>query len=181
MDDAGHRVEVPLLHTPRLLLRGHRAGDLAACAAMWSDPAVVRYIGGRGFDEEEVWLRILRYVGHWAVMGFGYWAIEERATGRLVGEVGVSEAYRRIEPPWGEVMEVGWALASWAHGHGMATEAVQAVLAWVDAERAGNGRPVVCMIDPDNVASRRVAAKCGFVEYAQGRYKGEAVGLFEWR
>lgn len=179
------RAEVPVLETPRLLLRGHRLEDLADCVAMWSDPAVVRYIGGQPFPAEEVWKRFLRYVGHWAVLGFGYWVITERATGRFVGEAGAGEGKRAIEPAWGPVVEIGWALSPWAHGQGLATEAVGAVLAWVDAERAKGehgvvaGRTVVCIIDEGNAASRRVAAKLGFRETGEARYGGEVLGVFE--
>jgi RimJ/RimL family protein N-acetyltransferase len=168
---------VPVLLTPRLELRGHRLEDVADCVAMWGDPEVVRYIGGKPFTEEDVWMRFLRYVGHWMVMGFGYWVIIDRASGRFVGEVGFGDVRRAIEPPWGPVMETGWALAPWAHGQGIATEAVKAVLAWADENRPHPR--MVCMIDEGNVASRRVAQKCGFVEYAQGAYKGETLGLFE--
>lgn len=62
---------MPTLRTERLVLRGHRREDLGDCAAMWADPEVTRYLGGRPFSEEEVWGRLLRYVGHWAIMGFG--------------------------------------------------------------------------------------------------------------
>lgn len=178
---------VPVLHTPRLLLRGHRVDDLGDSLAMWSDPDVVRYIGGKPMTREEVWQRFLRYVGHWALLGFGYWVITERATGRFVGEAGAGDAGREIDPPWGPVMEIGWALAPWAHGKGLATEAVGAVLEWVDAERAKGaagvaaGRRVVCMIEPGHAASRRVAEKHGFAEYAKGQYHGETMELFERR
>ena len=178
---------VPVLHTPRLLLRGHRIDDLDDCAAMWSEPEVVRYIGGKAFTREDVWQRMLRYIGHWVLLGFGYWVITERVTGRFVGEAGAGEAGRIIEPPWGSVMEIGWALAPWAHGKGLATEAVGAVLEWVDAERAKGaagvaaGRRVVCMIEPGHAISRRVAEKHGFREYAKGRYHGEVMELFERR
>jgi RimJ/RimL family protein N-acetyltransferase len=185
MNDAIWRARVPVLLTPRLRLRGHRQADLADSLAMWCAPEVVRYIGGRAFTEEEVWQRFLRYVGHWAVLGFGYWVIEDRATGRFVGEAGAGDARRALEPAWGPVMEVGWALHPWAHGHGRATEAVGAVLAWIDDQRAkgaagvGAERRVVCMIEEGNTASERVAAKVGFSRYAVGRYQGDVVGLYE--
>lgn len=170
-------IDVPILLTPRLRLRGHREDDLADCAAMWGDPEITRHIGGRPFAEEEVWQRILRYVGHWALKGFGYWVIEDLVTGRFVGEAGLSDGRRRLEPSWGSAPEMGWALAGWAHGRGLATEAVAAVLRW--AERELSEPRTVCMIEPANAASRRVAHKCGYRPYAQGRYHGTAVELFE--
>ena len=67
---------------------------------MWGDPAVARFIGGKPFTREEVWARILRYVGHWTLMGFGFWAIEEKATGDFIGEVGLADFQRDLDPPW---------------------------------------------------------------------------------
>ncbi|MCX4243555.1 GNAT family N-acetyltransferase [Paraliomyxa miuraensis] len=169
--------DVPVLVTPRLRLRGHQPSDLPACTAMWSDPAVVRYIGGQPFSEEDVWLRFLRYVGHWFVMGYGYWVIEERESGRFVGEAGLGDAHRAVVPDWGRVPEAGWALAPWAHGRGLATEAVEGVLRWADTTLPQSR--TVCMIEPDHVASRRVAEKCGYRAYARGQYKGTVLDLFE--
>jgi len=162
-------VQAPIIETSRLRLRGHRADDLAACAAMWADPAVTRYIGGRGSTEEEAWARILRYAGLWALLGFGYWAIEDRASGRFVGEAGFADFKRDITPALGGAPEIGWALAPWAHGRGLATEAVAAALAWGD--RRFGGSPTVCLIDPANHPSLRIAEKTGFREFARATYK----------
>jgi RimJ/RimL family protein N-acetyltransferase len=176
--DVSWTVKVPVLLTPRLELRGHRAADLPDCLAMWADPEVTRHIGGRVFTEEEVWARILRYVGHWALLGFGYWVIVERESGRFVGEAGLGDVRRELEPAWGRAPEAGWALVPWAQGRGLATEAMMAVLAWADATLLGRGMDrVVCMIEPANRSSMRVAGKCGFSAYAEGVYKGEAVVL----
>src|SRR6266852_3653014 len=81
-------VEVPILETARLKLRGHRLGDFTNCAAMWADPGVTRYIGGKPLNEEESWTKLLRYVGHWSLLNFGYWVVEEKATGMYIGEIG---------------------------------------------------------------------------------------------
>lgn len=89
---------VPVLETERLKLRGHRMDDFPACAAMWADPVVTRHFG-HSFSEEESWTRFLRYFGHWSVLGFGSWLVEERATGNFVGEVGFANYRRAIEPP----------------------------------------------------------------------------------
>jgi len=159
----------PTLTTARLRLRGHRRDDLAAAAAMWGDPAVVRHIGGRPFGRSEVWARILRYVGHWSVMGYGFWAIDDLATGAFIGEVGVAEFERTIDPPVG-AHECGWVLAPSAHGRGFATEAVTAMLAWCD--RALAVTRVTCMIDEANAPSLAVARACGFREFARAPYDG---------
>ena len=87
---------VPVIETERLRLRAHRPDDFAACAAMWALPDVVRYIGGKPFSGEEVWSRVLRYAGHWQWMGFGFWALEEKATGSFAGDLGFAEFKREI-------------------------------------------------------------------------------------
>jgi len=168
--------EVPIIETARLRLRGHRVEDFGDCAAMWGDPAVVRHIGGRPFTAEETWGKILRYAGLWSLLGFGYWAIEEKGSGRFVGEVGFADFKREIEPSFAGAPEIGWALASWAHGSGFATEAVGAAVAWGD-EHLAVAR-TVCLIDPNNLASIRVAAKCGYREFARTTYKDHPTILF---
>ncbi|MBS1152390.1 MAG: GCN5-like N-acetyltransferase [Myxococcaceae bacterium] len=144
---------------------------------MWSHPDVTRYIGGRPFTEEEVWGRVLRYIGHWTALGFGYWAIRERSTGRFVGELGFADFKRDIQPSLAGAPEIGWALSPWAHGQGFATEAVRAVVGWGDQHFPG--QRTVCLISPGNKASIRVAEKCGYQEYERTTYKGELTLLFQ--
>jgi RimJ/RimL family protein N-acetyltransferase len=169
-------VTVPVIETERLRLRGHRMEDFAPCAAMWADPVVTRYFGGKIFTEEEVWTRVLRYVGHWQWMGFGYWAVEEKATGRFAGELGFADYKREIQPSIQGIPEAGWVLVSDAHGKGYATEAVRAVVEW--GERRFGNVETVCLIHPDNRASIRVAEKCGYRERQVTTYHGQPTVLF---
>jgi len=138
---------------------------------MWADPAVVRYIGGKPFTEEEVWAKMLRYAGLWSLMGFGYWAIEEKGSGDYVGEIGFADFKRDIQPSLAGMPELGWVLISRVHGRGYATEAVRAALEW-GAGRFGETR-TGCLIHPENLASIRVAGKCGYRELRRTTYKGQ--------
>jgi RimJ/RimL family protein N-acetyltransferase len=165
----------PVLESPRLILRGHRAGDLADSLALWSDPEVVRHIFGKPQGREEVWARVLRYIGHWAATGYGFWHVRERATDRFVGEVGIAEFQREIAVSFDGAPEAGWAFVPSAHGKGYATEAMTAVLAWSDAAHPRT----VCIISPGNAGSLRVAAKLGFRELARTDYKTSEVIVFE--
>ena len=160
---------VPILETPRLTLRGHRREDFAAVAAMWGDLDVARHISGKPSTPEESWARMLRYAGLWALLGFGYWAVEEKASGRFAGEVGIANFMREMEPPLGDSPEAGWVFSPWAQGKGYATEAMQAALAWADVRLGAT--PTVCILAPENPASMRVAEKCGFRKHAEGTYK----------
>lgn len=162
---------IPTIETERLILRGHCADDHTACTAMWSDAGMTRHIGGRPFTAEEVWARMLRHPGHWALRGFGFWAVEEKATGQFAGEAGFADFKRAIDPPLGDTPEAGWAFCPQAQGRGYATEAMRAALEWGDAHFTGAG--TVCLIAPENAASLRVAQKCGFREAARATYRDD--------
>lgn len=158
----------PILETERLILRRHVIDDVDASAEMWGDPSVVRYIGGKPSTRQQVWARILSYAGHWSYNHFGYWAIEERATGAFVGEVGFADFKRDVIAAMRGVPEMGWALVSRVHGQGLGTEAVRAALAWGDAHL--DSSRTVCLIDAENVASLRIAEKCGFATFECAAY-----------
>ena len=169
-------MNAPVLETERLLLRGHRREDFEPLAAIWADPAVARFIGGRPSTREESWARLTRYFGFWPLQGFGFWAIEEKGTGLYVGETGFADFQRELIPPFGAKPEQGWTLAPSVHGRGYATEAGLCALAWADEALGG---PFVCMIDPGNAASHAVALKLGYAPTGQGLYKGAQIGLYE--
>ncbi|MFI5348783.1 MAG: GNAT family N-acetyltransferase [Elusimicrobiota bacterium] len=166
---------IPAVETKRLTLRPHKLEDFAACAAMWADPVVTRHIGGVPSTAQQAWARMTGYLGHWSLMGFGYWALEEKATGRYVGELGFADFKRELEPSIAGIPELGWALVPDVHGRGYATEAVRAAASWGD----GRFGRTVCLISPANIASIRVAEKCGFRRLRETAYKGETVFLFE--
>jgi RimJ/RimL family protein N-acetyltransferase len=169
--------EAPTIETERLVLRGYRLEDLPHVVAAWADPEVVRHIGGRPFTEEETWARFLRNIALWPMLGYGYWAATERASGRYVGDVGFADFKRAIEPSLKGVPEVGWVLARWSHGAGYATEAAKAAIRWL--ESALGPQRTVCIIDVANGASLRVAEKCGYREFARAPYKGTTVVMLE--
>jgi RimJ/RimL family protein N-acetyltransferase len=168
-------VEVPIIETARLRLRGHRTEDFAACAAMWADPIVTRHPTGKPLSHEETWTKILRYAGLWPLLGYGFWAVEEKASGKFIGELGFADFKRDITPPLGDTSEMGWVLVSQAHGKGYATEAVQAAIVWGD-EHFGQ-KETACLIHPENLASIRVAEKCGYREFRRTTYKNHELIL----
>jgi RimJ/RimL family protein N-acetyltransferase len=162
---------IPTIETSRLTLTGPTSTDFPDIFAMWADPDVVRFIGGVAFSEEDTWGRLLKYAGHWQLLGFGMWVVRDKA-GAFVGEVGFFDLHRTITPAL-DIPEMGWVLAKSAHGKGYATEAVTAILGWGEAHFGG--RPFSCIIDEGNTASLRVAEKCGFRERTRTIYKGTPV------
>lgn len=170
--------DVPAIDSERLTLRGYRKEDFSEIAATWANPDVTKFIGGKPLTEEEVWSKFLRQVGHWSIMGFGYWVVREKGTDRYVGEVGFSDFKRDMEPSIAGIPEHGWVLNPWCHGKGFATEAVKATLAWAKEHLTKEPRRV-CIIDDGNVASIGVAEKCGYREKVCTTYKGSPIILFE--
>jgi len=176
MADVCHSVSPErVIETARLQMRPHRLVDFADCAAMWADPRVTHFISARPFTGEEVWARLLRYAGHWSLLGFGFWAVVEKAKGDYVGEIGFADFKRDMDPPL-NLPEIGWVLASRAHGKGYATEGVRAALAWGDAHFRPAG--TTCLIHPENRPSLRIAAKCGYRELRRATYKGQPAIVF---
>jgi len=164
-------LNIPILSTPRLILRGHTLEDFDKTVEIWTDPLVRRYFHGPALTREDLWGKFLRQFGMWAVMGYGSWAVEEKETGAYIGIVGVFEVKRDIKAPLEGMPEAGWTLAPRAHGKGYATEAARAALAWTEA-RLGNPR-MFCVIAQGNKSSIRVAEKTGFRPWLETTYKDE--------
>jgi RimJ/RimL family protein N-acetyltransferase len=145
----------PTLETPRLVLRGWRSGDFEAHAAMLADDSTARFITirGRALSEAESWNETLWLVGHWQMLGYGMFVVEDRSTGAFVGRVGA------LRPPRWPAFEIGWSLAPSARGKGYATEAAAAAIGWSFASFPLDR--IVSIIDPRNAASRKVAERLG--------------------
>lgn len=170
---------VPLLETPDLLLRGPQPGDLPEAAAMHTDPAFYRFSGNKPTSYEDVWRRMLSQLGLWAMLGYGSWAIEEKATGRYLGMVGFFDFQRELEPSISGTPEAGWVLTPLVHRRGYASQALHVALAWADAHL--RAERITCIVDPDNVASLRLAAKFGFQEFARSTYYDDPIIMLERR
>ena len=166
------------LVTDRLILTPVQGSDYEDLCAMWGDPDVVRHIFPEPLSREDVWFRLLRDLGHWALLGYGNWTLRLKDGGEHVGSVGVLDYHRMVEPPM-DAPELGWGLRSGFHGKGLAFEAVSAALAWCD--EALDAPRTVCMIDPTNAPSLALAARTGYREYARTTYKDAPVILLERR
>lgn len=160
--------------TERLILSAPQASDLEEMVALWGDPAVVEYLG-QPLGRSEVWARLLKYAGHWALFGFGYWTIREAGSGRLVGEANLSYQYRGHPDLPDDEIEGGWVLAPWAQGRGYAGEALAALLGWADT--ALGARSIRCLIDPRNLASLRLAGRQQFVHARRVTLAGNDLDL----
>ncbi|MFW2829748.1 GNAT family N-acetyltransferase [Sphingomonas sp. ID0503] len=164
------------IETERLILRRHRLSDFDASLALSRDSEVMRFIGGSS-SPEDAWNRLLRYAGHWDLLGYGMYVIEEKATGAVIGDTGIADFHRGLGADFDGRYEMAWVLARQAHGKGYATEAAKAALAAFDA--AHPGARTVCIINPFNEPSLRVADRLGFRRFGEAVYKGASVIMFE--
>lgn len=167
---------VPEIETARLRLRAIRSDDLDHWASVCTAPEVVRHLGAAAFSREDTWRRLLATAGCWAMLGYGYWAVERREGGPMIGHAGFADFKRDMTPSIEGLPEMGWVFARDAHGQGYASEVVAAALAW--AGEALKGREIVAIISHDNAASIRVAEKAGFGLREEALYKGEPILLF---
>ena len=168
---------IPIIETERLRLRPYSLDDFDAYAAMWQDPKVYRFIGGVPFTREASWSRFLRQIGLWHHLGFGFFALEHKASGAFAGECGFHDLRRAIVPSIEGTMETGWGLTAPMQGQGLAEEAVRAAIGWASAN--GKGDRLTAIIDPDNGASLRVAEKLGFREFARSTYHDSPIVMLE--
>ncbi len=145
----------PTLETPRLILRGWRQEDLAPYAAMLADPETARFITRKGlpYSQGQTWGEMAFLVGHWQLLGYGMFVVEERASGAFLGRVGP------LQPPGYPGFEIAWGLAPAARGKGYAQEAARAAIDWSFAHFPLDR--IVSLIHPRNLASQRVAERLG--------------------
>jgi RimJ/RimL family protein N-acetyltransferase len=118
----------------------------------------------------------MRYLGHWPMMGYGYFALCDKETGGYIGDVGIANHKRGLHPDFDEAPETGWVLGPAAFGKGYATEAMNAVLDWYEASY-GKTR-TVCMIEAAHTGSINVATKLGYTQFAQVHIGDDPIALF---
>jgi ribosomal-protein-alanine N-acetyltransferase len=144
----------PTLRTERLRLVPFAARHFEAFAELHADPETVRHIGdGQPLDRVAAWLQLATLLGHWELRGYGVWAVEDAATGELVGRAGL------LHPEGWPEAELNWMIAPSMRGRGYATEAARAALDFAFHE-LGFDR-VISLVRPENAASGQVAAKLG--------------------
>lgn len=120
---------------------------------------------------EDVWRRMAAGVGSWPLLGFGRWAVTLKETNQLVGDVGLFNAWRAIEPQFGEDPEMGWVFAPEVQGRGIAFEATIAVLDWAEANLGPTA--IWAIAHPENAASLALGSKLGFKAMGETLYHGD--------
>jgi len=166
----GDLTPAPVIETERLVLRPFRAADIAAEQAFYETERS-RFVGGPR-PAHDTWRYMALHVGHWAIRGYGTFAVEERDTGLFCGHVGPWFPEDWPEP------ELSWTLMPEAEGRGIAFEAVTAMRRWV-YDTLG-WATVISLVADDNARSIALAQRLGAVR--EGTYAHPSYGpLALWR
>lgn len=147
-------MNIPTLETERLILRAIDPDrDFEAWAAAMADEETMRYLGGKTMNRPTAWRSMAMVIGHWQIRGYGFFSVEEKATGDWVGRVGPWCPEGWPEP------EVGWTIIREHWGKGYGAEAGRAS---IDFARDVLGwKQVIHAIVEGNVGSAALAEKLG--------------------
>lgn len=160
----GREVEMsahgPCIETERLVLRQWRKDDFERYAEMFAAPET-HHIGGP-MTRGDAWRRFLHMPGAWALQGFAMFAVEEKASGRFVGQAGP------WQPDGWPGTEVGYAFHPDAWGRGYCTEACIAAMDWAFGHLGWS--EVIHSIDAANTPSQAVARRLGARNRGRGRF-----------
>ena len=171
LEPSSRGLDVPTLETDRLKLRAFTLDDWEPYAEMCADAEFARFLGGRPLTRAEVWENLALILGHWSLLGYGIWALENKSTGELVGRAGLLNL-----PGWPDV-EVCWALSPRFWGHGFATEGARAAVGWA-FEKAGLPR-LVSLVHPENESSAAVARRLGERLVERITFEGKPTDVYE--
>lgn len=162
-----------VLETNRLILRRLTMDDLDNLFALYHSPDVRKYYS-EGIPSYEETKQELEWMIHtcYVKYGFGMWATIYKETGKFIGRCGLTP----MDIEGKEEIEVGYMLAKEYWGQGLATEAAQAILQY-GFEQIGLSR-LICVINPGNSASSKVAEKLGMVLEIDGDVNGEPTLLY---
>jgi len=154
------KVSPPIeLDTVRLRLRQWRSSDLAPFAELNADPRVMEFFPST-LTREESDAAVSRWQSQIAERGWGFWAVEVRATGQFIGFVGLQVPLAPL--PFAPCVEIGWRLAHAHWGKGYATEAARGALR-AGFERLGL-QEIVSFTAVNNRRSRAVMERLGMQE-----------------
>jgi ribosomal-protein-alanine N-acetyltransferase len=156
--------------TARLRMRPLREGDVDALAEIYQHPLVARWIGSH--TRQDVEREIAQHIEHQASVGWSFWAVEHRDSGRLIGDCGLQPLEHR-----GPEVELGYDLHPSMWGHGLATEAAREVMR--QAFGPLHLEHIIAVVKPEHVASQRVLEKVGLRHAGTREAYGEQMLLYE--
>jgi ribosomal-protein-alanine N-acetyltransferase len=109
-------------------------------------------------------------LAHWTERGYGWWAVELKKSGELIGWCGLNHL------PDTDEIEVLYLIGEDHWGKGLATEAAFSTVEY--AFEVAGLETLVGIVHPENIASRRVLEKIGMTYKGRAKYFGIEVDTF---
>lgn len=170
-------MSAPFLSSERLEYWKPDASDFEALFELVSHPETCRYLGPAP-TRADTYQRFQRNAGSWLLHGYGMLMVRQKGYTDLIGNCGIFQSWRDLGEDFDNCPEAGWIIGADHVGKGSAGEAMRTILAWFDREFGP--KRMVCMIEPDNAASIRLADKLGFAPMRDAEFPdGARVRLFE--
>lgn len=169
-------IDRPHLVTERLDLRVPEAGDSHAIYEIIGNPGTHRFLGSRETYPDH-FSRFTRGAGSWLLYGYGFFMVREKGRDAVIGNCGIFHSYRGLGEDMDDGPEAGWILSADHTGKGYAREAMEAALAWCEAEHGP--QRITAMIELGNDASFALAERLGFKEFRRVEIDSCEVVLLE--
>ncbi|PIE14160.1 MAG: GNAT family N-acetyltransferase [Rhodobacterales bacterium] len=161
-------LDIPVLETERLILRGPREEDFEAFAAFGASERS-KFVGGP-YPRIRSWGGFLATYGHWALRGYGMWMVEDRQSCQTAGRIGMI-----YNDGWDEP-ELGWHIYDGFEGKGLAFEGAQAARRYAATHQGLNG--VISYIEPANTRSLALARRLGATFEREGHVVGHPCHIY---
>jgi ribosomal-protein-alanine N-acetyltransferase len=161
-----------ILETDRLVLRQWTIDDAGDGLTIYGDAEVMHFLHRPPLQTVEEVRNLLetRPIAQYLEHGFSFWAVVEKATGRVIGSCGLKYLDN------GPLIEVGYHLARATWGKGYATEAATASVRYgFDTMQL---QRIWGVVDPLNIASQRVLEKSGLTYQGMGHYYNNDVRVY---
>ena len=165
MKQSFNPVLTPVLSSERIILRGWQNSDFHPYTTLVSDPVMMRFVGGGAMSYKKARKEFDGMREQWIDRKIGIFVIADKTSNELLGFTGLFESPLLDEP------ELSWSLSAKNHGKGYASEA--AVLARNWAYREHNIGPLMSLVHPNNISSKRVAERLGASVESHSTWMGQ--------
>lgn len=165
---------IPPIRTARLTLRAMLPQDFEQYARICACRESLANLGGAPWDRGRAWAAFLRNAGHWAMVGYGNWAIQPHGAADMIGQTGFSLSQAGLGEDAQTTPEAGWMLHPDWQGKGLGEEAARAAHDWFDRVITG---PLVCRIAAGQARSLAIADTLGYEALREIEQDGAPVRL----
>ena len=165
MKQSFNPVLTPVLSSERIILRGWQNSDFHPYTTLVSDPVMMRFVGGGAMSYKKARKEFDGMREQWIDRKIGIFVIADKTSDELLGFTGLFESPLIDEP------ELSWSLSAKNHGKGYASEA--AILARNWAFREHNIGPLMSLVHPNNISSKRVAERLGASVESHSTWMGQ--------